>query len=106
MKVTGTIMRLNRILTVSLILLTASATTGLAQVQDGYDYETEFIWGVSKNTSGGLIGGFIFKKSFKMSERMLQSFGLEIMNVRHPQEIRFNSQLGNFFIFGKKNNLY
>lgn len=99
-------MRLNRILTVCLILLAASATTGLAQVQDGYDYETEFTWGVNKNTSGGLIGGFIFKKSFKMSERMLQSFGLEIMNVRHSQEVRFSSVYGNYFTFGKKNYLY
>lgn len=106
MKVIGRIMRLNRILTVCLVLLAASATTGLAQVQDGYDYETEFIWGVSKNTSGGLIGGFIFKKSFKMTEKMLQSFGLEIMNVRHPQEIRFSSVYGNYFTFGKKNYLY
>jgi len=99
-------MRLNRILAVCLILLAVSATTGLAQVQDGYDYQTEFIWGVNKNTSGGLIGGFIFKKSFKMSDRMLQTFGLEIMNVRHPQEVRFSSPYGNYFTFGKKNYLY
>jgi hypothetical protein len=99
-------MRLNRILTVCLILLAASATTGHAQVKDGYDYETEFIWGINKNTSGGLIGGFVFKKSFKMTDKMLQTFGLEIMNVRHPQEIRFSSVYGNYFTFGKKNYLY
>lgn len=99
-------MQLNRILAVCLILLAASASTSLAQVQDGYDYQTEFTWGVNKNTSGGLIGGFIFKKSFKMSDRMLQTFGLEIMNVRHPQEVRFSSPYGNYFTFGKKNYLY
>lgn len=106
MKVTGRIMRLNRILSVCLFLIAASSTAGLAQAQDGYDYETEFIWGVNKNTSGGLIGGFTFKKSFKMSERMLQTFGLEIMNVRHSQEVRFSSVYGNYFTFGKKNYLY
>ncbi|HET9054865.1 MAG TPA: hypothetical protein VFM90_11860 [Cyclobacteriaceae bacterium] len=83
-----------------------SAVAGFAQVQDGYEYQSEFIWGANKNTSGGLIGGFLFKKSFKMTDRMLQTFGLEIMNVKHPQEVRFNSRYGNFFTFGKKNYLY
>lgn len=82
------------------------ATGGFAQLQDGYDYQTEFTWGINKNTSGGLIGGFVFKKSFKMTDRMLQTFGLEIMNVRHPQEIRFSSRFGNSFTFGKENYLY
>ena len=98
-------MRLSKIFTVFL-LVAASATAGFAQVQDGYEYQSEFIWGVSKNTSGGLIGGFVFKKSFKMTDRQLQTFGLEIMNVRHPQEVRYNSQYGNFFTFGKENYLY
>lgn len=98
-------MRLIRILAISLTLLMFAGTL-VAQVQDGYEYESEFTWGFNKNTSGGLIGGFVFKKSFKMTDRMLQTFGLEIMNVRHPQEVRFNSAYGNFFTFGKKNYLY
>jgi hypothetical protein len=98
-------MRLKKILVISL-LLTLPVAASIAQVQDGYEYQTEFIWGISKNTSGGLIGGFTFKKSFKMTDKMLQTFGLEIMNVKHPQEIRYNSYLGNFFTFGKKNYLY
>lgn len=98
-------MRLIRILAISLTLLMFAGTL-VAQVQDGYEYESEFTWGLNKNTSGGLIGGFVFKKSFKMTDRMLQTFGLEIMNVRHPQEVRFNSAYGNFFTFGKQNYLY
>lgn len=98
-------MRLIRILAISLTLLLFAGTL-VAQVQDGYEYETEFIWGINKNTSGGLIGGFVFKKSFKMTDRQLQTFGLEIMNVRHPQEVRYNSAYGNFFTFGKQNYLY
>lgn len=98
-------MRLIRILAISLTLLMFAGTL-VAQVQDGYEYESEFTWGFNKNTSGGLIGGFVFKKSFKMTDRMLQTFGLEIMNVRHPQEVRFNSAYGNFFTFGKQNYLY
>lgn len=98
-------MRLVKILAISLFLA-APVTAVVAQVQDGYEYESEFIWGLNKNTSGGLIGGFMFKKSFKMSDRQLQTFGLELMNVKHPQEVRYNSQYGNFFTFGKENYLY
>jgi len=98
-------MRLSKILSISLFLM-VPVMAGFAQVQDGYDYDSEFIWGVSKNTSGGLIGGFVFKKSFKVNDRTLQTFGLEIMNVRHPQEVRYNSQYGNFYTFGKQNYLY
>lgn len=80
---------------------------GWAQTQDSYDYQSEFTWGINKNTSGGLIGGFVFKKAKKLNDRVLESYGLEIMNVKHPQERRVNSQAtGNFFIFGKSNYLY
>ncbi|HEY9044655.1 MAG TPA: hypothetical protein VIN08_02120 [Ohtaekwangia sp.] len=78
-----------------------------AQTQDSYEYNSEFTWGINKNTSGGLIGGLVFKKARKRSERVFETFGLEIMNVKHPQEVRTNSiQTGNFFIFGKSNYLY
>lgn len=78
-----------------------------AQTQDSYDYQSEFTWGINKNTSGGLIGGFVFKKARKLTERQLETFGLEIMNVKHPQERKVNSTTtGNFFIYGKSNYLY
>ncbi len=78
-----------------------------AQTQDSYEYQSEFTWGINKNTSGGLIGGFVFKKAKKLSDRQLESFGLEIMNVKHPQERRYNSDVtGNSFIWRKTNYLY
>lgn len=78
-----------------------------AQTQDSYEYTSEFTWGINKNTYGGLIGGFVFKKARKLSDRVLESYGLEIMNVKHPQEQRVHSQsTGNFFIYGKSNYLY
>lgn len=77
-----------------------------AQTQDSYQYQSEFVWGINKNTSGGLIGGFVFKKSRKRTERTLETFGLEIMNVKNPQEVRKTSTTGNFFILGKSNYLY
>jgi hypothetical protein len=82
-------------------------SSAFAQTQDSYDYQSEFTWGINKNTYGGLIGGFVFKKAHKLNDRVLETFGLEIMNVKHPQEVRQNSQsTGNFFIYGKSNYLY
>ena len=77
-----------------------------SQTQDSYEYQSEFIWGINKNTSGGLIGGFVFKKSRKLNDRILETYGLEILNVKHPQEYRRNSVTGNFFLYGKSNYLY
>ncbi|MBX2964555.1 MAG: hypothetical protein KF845_00315 [Cyclobacteriaceae bacterium] len=83
------------------------SVTGYGQTQDSYEYQSEFTWGISKNTSGGLIGGFVFKKARKLNDRVLETFGLEIMNVKHPQEVRRSSNItGNFYIFGKNNYLY
>ncbi|GIV36464.1 MAG: hypothetical protein KatS3mg032_0843 [Cyclobacteriaceae bacterium] len=87
--------------------LALGLTGAFGQTQDSYEYQTEFVWGINKNTSGGLIGGFILKGARKRSDRLLETFGLEIMNVKHPQELRTNSYYtGNFFIFGKSNYLY
>jgi hypothetical protein len=96
-----------RIIFAVLALTTTVITTGLGQTQDSYEYQSEFVWGINKNTSGGLIGGFVFKKSRKLTERQLVTYGLEIMNVKHPQEVRRNSPYsGNFYSFGKSNYLY
>ena len=91
----------------SLCILLIFTLAANAQTQDSYDYNSEFIWGINKNSSGGLIGGFVFKKARKISDRVLETFGFEIMNVKHPQEVRRSSAFtGNFFIFGKSNYLY
>ncbi len=75
--------------------------------KERYEYGSELIWGVNKNTSGGLIGGFVLRRSKKISDRMFESVGIELMNIKHPKETRWNSpRTGNFFIFGKLNYLY
>lgn len=76
------------------------------QTQDSYDYQSEFTWGINKNTSGGLIGGLVFKKARKLNDRVFETYGLELMNIKHAQERRRPSQTGNSFIFGKQNYLY
>lgn len=94
-----------KILLVSYISL--SGVIAHAQTQDSYEYNSEFTWGINKNSAGGLIGGFTFKKARKLSDNTLETFGLEIMNVKNPEEVRQNSgYTGNFFIYGKSNYLY
>lgn len=83
------------------------SVAAFAQTEDSYDYNSEFIWGITKNSSGGLIGGFVLKKARKLSDRVLESYGLEIVNIKHPQEVKRTSAFtGNFFIYGKSNYLY
>ena len=101
-------MRIQTFRRVFLTLLGAAfILSSYGQTQDTYDYDSEFIWGINKNSSGGLIGGFVFKKSRKLSDRLFETFGLEIMNVKHSQEVRKSARAtGNFFIYGKSNYLY
>lgn len=89
-------------------LLFCVVSAGLtAQNRDVDDYQTEFIWGINKNTAGGLIGGFVLRKSFKINDKLFQSYGLEVMNVKHPQEFRVSINSGtNSYILGKLNYLY
>ena len=94
---------MKRILTLLSVLAVLS---GFAQTQDSYEYTSEFNWGVNKNSSGGLIGGFFFKKARKVAAGSFETFGLEAMNVKHPQESRKSSNAGNFVIFGKTHYLY
>lgn len=84
-------------------LLSISAT---AQSSGHYDYTKEFIWGINKNTNGGLIGGFIMKFSSAISETQFRTIGFEVMNVKHPKEHRRTSAAGNPFIYGKSHYLY
>jgi hypothetical protein len=89
------------------LFLLLSCLAASAQTQDSYDYNSEFTWGLNKNSSGGLLGGFVFKRARKLADRSLETFGLEIVNVKHPQEVRKSSHsTGNFFIYGKSNYLY
>ncbi len=78
-----------------------------AQTQDSYDYNSEFTWGINKNSYGGLIGGFVFKKARRLNKKMFETFGLEVMNVKNPHEVRTQApSSGNYFIYGKSNYLY
>jgi hypothetical protein len=78
-----------------------------AQQSDTYEYNREFIWGINKNTNSGLIGGAAVKVARSIGKDKFQTYGLEIVNVKHPKELRRVSRTsGNTFILGKTNYLF
>jgi hypothetical protein len=83
-----------------------SITAAQAQDDDESEYTREFVWGINKNTNGGYIGGFNVKFSRLIAPNVFQTFGAEVVNVKHPREARFPSFSGGSYILGKVNYLY
>lgn len=71
-----------------------------------YDYDQEMVFGLNKNTNGGLIGGLFFKVGTRLDDSQFSFFSLELSNVKNPKEVRYNTVLGNSYVFGKSNYLY
>lgn len=71
-----------------------------------YEYDKEILFGINKNTNGGLIGGFVFKAGTRIDDTQFSFWGVELSNVKSPKEARYNTVLGNSYIFGKSNYLY
>lgn len=71
------------------------------------DYGKEFTWGINKNTNSGVIAGLTFKLGRYLKEDVYSSYGLEIVNVRHPNEFKRPApSSGTLYIWGKENFLY
>jgi len=94
-------MRLDRIIFIIMFFLISTGSQG----QD-YEYGREITWGITKATNSGLIGGLIGKYSIQKKDKLYQYFGLELVNIKHPQEERYYSYTGNTYIYGKSNYLY
>jgi hypothetical protein len=93
----------------TLVLLFLSLSSySWAQREDAgnYDYDKEYLFGVNKNTNGGLIGGLVFKAGTRIDDTQFSFWAVELSNVKSPKEIRYNTDLGNSYIFGKSNYLY
>ncbi|PIB37628.1 hypothetical protein BFP72_18580 [Reichenbachiella sp. 5M10] len=91
-----------------LVVLMVFASLSLsvcAQTDGNYEYSKEFIWGINKNTNGGLIGGFIMRWSSARGEKKFRSIGFEAMNVKNPRETRISNGQSQF-IYGKSHYLY
>ena len=85
------------------LLLCFFSQAALAQREDtgNYEYDREYLLGVNKNTNGGLIGGFALKVGTRIDDNQFSFFGLELANVKHPQETSYTTVAGNNYIFGK-----
>jgi hypothetical protein len=89
----------------SFLIIMLVSGAGYAQGND-YDYTSESIWGINKNSASGLIGGFIFRFSRSVKPNHYRTIGFELINVKHPAESRVVSRTGNYFIVGKTNHLF
>lgn len=69
-------------------------------------YASEWIWGLNKNTNGGIIGGIILRYSRTKGNDIFETYGLELSNVKHRSEIRQTTRNGTTFSFPKSNYLY
>lgn len=92
----------------SLLLILGLSFAGFAQQREDEEdnYTREFVWGINKNTNGGYIGGINAKLTRRMQGELFRSLGVEIANVKHPEEARVQSIYGGGYIMGKSNYLY
>ena len=65
-----------------------------AQESDYFEYQNEILWGINKNTNGGLIGGINLKFANKIEDNTYRIYGIEIVNVKHPKEYKYTSPFG------------
>ncbi len=89
---------------IGLILLLGCIQTSQAQYSGDYEYSKETLFGITKATNSGLIGGFLFKYTKELKEDHFHGGVLEIVNIKHPQEQRYYRD--NSFILGKEHYLY
>ena len=91
-----------------ILVIILSSEVCFSQNSGYFDTEREVYWGINKNSWGGLIGGGVLKISNKVSDKMYQTVGVEIVNIKHPKENKYSSALGygRTFVWGKKNYLF
>jgi hypothetical protein len=88
------------------LLLLSLAGFSQQREREEDEYTREFVWGINKNTNGGYIGGFNVKLSNRVRPMVFRTLGFELVNVKHPKEIRVPAFSGGSFILGKSNYLY
>jgi len=89
-----------------LLFVLFAPMVSLAQLDEDYEYDKEFVWGPNKNTNGGMIGSLTFKWSRSIGNDFYRTIGFELSNVKHQKENRVIGLTGQGFIYGKSNYLY
>ncbi len=70
------------------------------------DYTIENTWGITKNTMSGLIAGIVLKRSVKNTSGSFTTYGVELINYKHPAQLRWIAGTGNSFALGKINHFF
>lgn len=73
---------------------------------DKINYDREVTFGINMNTLGGLLAGINLRYITKQNYRDWLNLSLEIVNTKHPKEIRAASSAGSSFLLGKVNYLF
>ena len=70
-------------------------------------YHSEFLYGITKATNSGIIGGGYLRYAKRIKNNIFQTYGVELVNIKDPLETRTTSFLsGKSYIHGKLNYLY
>ena len=91
-----------------------SGQLNMAQNADHEDdnYPTITTFGVTTNTNSGLIGGFAFRQSKRLTSTLFRMpqyryLSVELVNVKHPKELRSSTNnIGSGYLDGKENYLF
>lgn len=71
------------------------------------DYDVEYTAGLNWNTNGDILGGFNFKYSKRTKANIFNTFLLEVVNVKHPKELRVTPDTAiNNYVLNKQNYLF
>ncbi|MBB6613110.1 hypothetical protein H7F15_18870 [Pontibacter sp. Tf4] len=89
-----------------MLLLAVVARPVLAQSEEEESFRNELSYGVNLNSNGGLIGGVFVRSAYTINDDVLQFGALEIVEVKHPRELRVYGQTGDSFIIGKQSYLF
>ncbi len=94
-----------RLLIVTIVFSCSSLSSNAQDEDSPYSYELNA--GINFNTNGGVIGGISGRFGRKMGKNSIQTFSLDIVEVKHLKEQRTSSiQTGQAFIYGKQNHLF
>lgn len=99
---------------VSSLLMAAPSYAQLRSTTDSDedDYQSVTTFGVTTNTNSGLLGGFAFRQSKRLSGTFLghlqyRYLAVEVVNVKHPKEVQQSVNFtGSRFTYGKENYLF